>query len=117
MPGQERYGVCNVDRHRARSGAGSSARRVQCACPRGSTWMVIDDSGNSRRSASSRSSHTACESSTLIVPGTRRLKSRSEEHTSELQSLMRNSYAVFCVKKKQNTTNPHNYRLKQRHTK
>src|SRR3546814_9869639 len=33
---------------------------------------------------------------------TRRLTStpRSEEHTSELQSLMRNSYAVFCLKKK-----------------
>src|SRR3546814_3869151 len=34
---------------------------------------------------------------------------RSEEHTSELQSLMRNSYAVFCLKKQnkhiQNTTN------------
>src|SRR3546814_4347271 len=29
---------------------------------------------------------------------------RSEEHTSELQSLMRISYAVFCLKKKQNTT-------------
>src|SRR3546814_1669769 len=28
---------------------------------------------------------------------------RSEEHTSELQSLMRNSYAVFCLKKKRNT--------------
>src|SRR3546814_1283097 len=28
------------------------------------------------------------------------LGSRSEEHTSELQSLMRNSYAVFCLKKK-----------------
>src|SRR3546814_1944540 len=28
---------------------------------------------------------------------------RSEEHTSELQSLMRNSYAVFCLKKKQIT--------------
>src|SRR3546814_4568072 len=27
---------------------------------------------------------------------------RSEEHTSELQSLMRNSYAVFCLKKKIN---------------
>src|SRR3546814_7463476 len=27
---------------------------------------------------------------------------RSEEHTSELQSLMRNSYAVFCLKKKRN---------------
>src|SRR3546814_1763874 len=33
---------------------------------------------------------------------------RSEEHTSELQSLMRNSYAVFCLKKKkhQHTTLP-----------
>src|SRR3546814_5743137 len=30
---------------------------------------------------------------------------RSEEHTSELQSLMRNSYAVFCLKKKNNDNN------------
>src|SRR3546814_7001010 len=30
----------------------------------------------------------------------RRYRSRSEEHTSELQSLMRISYAVFCLKKK-----------------
>src|SRR3546814_3867395 len=30
---------------------------------------------------------------------------RSEEHTSELQSLMRNSYAVFCLKKKQKPKN------------
>src|SRR3546814_1737291 len=29
---------------------------------------------------------------------------RSEEHTSELQSLMRISYAVFCLKKKKNST-------------
>src|SRR3546814_10163473 len=33
----------------------------------------------------------------------RQVADRSEEHTSELQSLMRNSYAVFCLKKK-NTT-------------
>src|SRR3546814_3315833 len=34
---------------------------------------------------------------------------RSEEHTSELQSLMRISYAVFCLKKKNTThTNPNN---------
>src|SRR3546814_3842882 len=32
----------------------------------------------------------------------RRLAARSEEHTSELQSLMRISYAVFCLKKKNN---------------
>src|SRR3546814_10529728 len=31
------------------------------------------------------------------------IKARSEEHTSELQSLMRISYAVFCLKKKKNT--------------
>src|SRR3546814_6899949 len=46
---------------------------------------------------------------TLLRPGDvgdRRLRrriaapERSEEHTSELQSLMRNSYAVFCLKKK-----------------
>src|SRR3546814_7192801 len=30
---------------------------------------------------------------------------RSEEHTSELQSLMRTSYAVFCLKKKKHHTN------------
>src|SRR3546814_1386918 len=30
---------------------------------------------------------------------------RSEEHTSELQSLMRNSYAVFCLKKKNKKKN------------
>src|SRR3546814_6413057 len=29
---------------------------------------------------------------------------RSEEHTSELQSIMRKSYAVFCLKKKKNKT-------------
>src|SRR3546814_1010540 len=33
-------------------------------------------------------------------------EARSEEHTSELQSLMRISYAVFCLKKKQNTETP-----------
>src|SRR3546814_3661138 len=33
--------------------------------------------------------------------------SRSEEHTSELQSLMRISYAVFCLKKKNKKHPPH----------
>src|SRR3546814_2086467 len=33
---------------------------------------------------------------------------RSEEHTSELQSLMRISYAVFCLKKKKNHSKTHN---------
>src|SRR3546814_8332902 len=35
-----------------------------------------------------------------VAPGVTDLATRSEEHTSELQSLMRISYAVFCLKKK-----------------
>src|SRR3546814_8706765 len=37
-----------------------------------------------------------------LRPGPYRFE-RSEEHTYELQSLMRNSYAVFCLKKKKQT--------------
>src|SRR3546814_6812674 len=40
---------------------------------------------------------------------TPRTVDRSEEHTSELQSLMRISYAVFCLKKKNKTTTKHIY--------
>src|SRR3546814_8159067 len=43
-----------------------------------------------------------------LKPGIRLIEptsgNRSEEHTSELQSLMRISYAVFCLKKKKNKT-------------
>src|SRR3546814_8085108 len=43
---------------------------------------------------------------------------RSEEHTSELQSLMRSSYAVFCLKKKTHTRyKTHKTRLFQTKTK
>src|SRR3546814_2377341 len=37
-------------------------------------------------------------------PGTDQFYDRSEEHTSELQSLMRISYAVFCLKQKKPTS-------------
>src|SRR3546814_10213602 len=37
--------------------------------------------------------------------GRKKKTQRSEEHTSELQSLMRISYAVFCLKKKNQTKN------------
>src|SRR3546814_3712207 len=36
-------------------------------------------------------------------------RDRSEEHTSELQSLMRISYAVFCLKKKKKTSHKQHY--------
>src|SRR3546814_3153839 len=41
---------------------------------------------------------------------------RSEEHTSELQSLKRNSYAVFCLKKKREHKNKYKKELKNIHT-
>src|SRR3546814_5542244 len=42
---------------------------------------------------------------------------RSEEHTSELQSLMRISYAVFCLKKKKNNKNTKHSSQHIKHTK
>src|SRR3546814_7959958 len=39
----------------------------------------------------------------LVGDRARQQRERSEEHTSELQSLMRTSYAVFCLKKKNDT--------------
>src|SRR3546814_5435818 len=49
---------------------------------------------------------------TAPVPAIRKVlqkAGRSEEHTSELQSLMRISYAVFCLKKKKQTKSFNNY--------
>src|SRR3546814_4242397 len=48
------------------------------------------------RSACRHTAHLACQT---------RARRRSEEHTSELQSLMRISYAVFCLKKKNKNKN------------
>src|SRR3546814_2084555 len=43
----------------------------------------------------------------VLGPEVRINSVRSEEHTSELQSLMRISYAVFCLKKKSQYATPH----------
>src|SRR3546814_10538896 len=48
--------------------------------------------------------HAACLlGQQQIIDHVEHEQSRSEEHTSELQSLMRTSYAVFCLKKKKKT--------------
>src|SRR3546814_682806 len=49
-----------------------------------------------------------CFTSTMARMPPRRATRRSEEHTSELQSLMRISYAVFCLKKKKKHIHTHN---------
>src|SRR3546814_7553282 len=78
---------------------------------------------NSRTSSSHaspmarRSRSTAVEPSSMVpISSSRRgSRPRSEEHTSELQSLMRISYAVFCLKKK--TLNKELNQTHQKHNK
>src|SRR3546814_5643285 len=67
-----------------------------------------------RRSAPhGTSSHNSIE---FPRPDHRRNSGRSEEHTSELQSLMRISYAVFCLKKKNKTNivRTHTYNIRSK---
>src|SRR3546814_1746545 len=82
--------VCSSD---LRKGAGRRSHRIP-----GITWR------RTRRGDAHRVDRRARPRSTADRPGGRRpsLAGRSEEHTSELQSLMRISYAVFCLKKKNN---------------
>src|SRR3546814_4682932 len=60
----------------------------------------------SQRPAGNAGSRSAINGHPLIARKSRPAKDtrRSEEHTSELQSLMRISYAVFCLKKKEHTS-------------
>src|SRR3546814_3588832 len=51
---------------------------------------------NAEQAASAKAENIAYDQQVQAVA-----RERSEEHTSELQSLMRTSYAVFCLKKKQ----------------
>src|SRR3546814_10841590 len=51
------------------------------------------------RTGEADAAHRLPHRSRAVLPAGRR-RDRSEEHTSELQSLMRISYAVFCLKKK-----------------
>src|SRR3546814_10750719 len=78
-------------------------RVMQCSSQRNCALRLDADdrydSGEGRSIARSRRAHQEFHARR---PG-RRL--RSEEHTSELQSLMRISYAVFCLKKKKQNKN------------
>src|SRR3546814_5649868 len=57
----------------------------------------------SRSGTSYASKLSSYEHSFFFAPQRRTPKGRSEEHTSELQSLMRISYAVFCLQKQKTT--------------
>src|SRR3546814_6731582 len=80
-------GKTSVGLHRG----GSQGRALCCIPQRSSLHTGVDN----------HSQLSACEGRAARQPGGR----RSEEHTSELQSLMRISYAVFCLNKKKPTYN------------
>src|SRR3546814_10435432 len=61
--------------------------------------LVVDDSASVRQVVGITQQRISASAS--ILPAVAFML-RSEEHTSELQSLMRISYAVFCLKKKNN---------------
>src|SRR3546814_5715606 len=64
-----------------------------------STWSATPASSKTPRPCSPKKP-MPCASSTSTIAPCFLATARSEEHTSELQSLMRISYAVFCLKKK-----------------
>src|SRR3546814_14226355 len=62
--------------------------------------VVLNKDGSFQRTARFRGPDLDSATPAELVAVTSRLNNRSEEHTSELQSLMRISYAVSCLKKK-----------------
>src|SRR3546814_1748379 len=101
---------CGKRRSRYRTAADAQAKRRSlplrpASAPDGSSRTtpvsIAGENGHARppvRQASGRAPPPA----PLPPKGRRECQARSEEHTSELQSLMRISYAVFCLKKKKN---------------
>src|SRR3546814_4644618 len=88
--------VCSSDLSRERAAAGAphqASRRPRTAA--GRPFLPPSRASSGRAAAPPRPSPIAA-----FRGATASCEGRSEEHTSELQSLMRISYAVFCLKKK-----------------
>src|SRR3546814_7020563 len=93
--------VCSSDLLQCRHGSTFPAVHVFCpkvGCAARSCWPAP----SLRRSRSRRILARHISETMSHSPGKGNI--RSEEHTSELQSLMRISYAVFCLKKKKKKT-------------
>src|SRR3546814_4136318 len=77
---------------------------ISCAMGLDDPWAIrphhLHERLNSARSDSIDRIYTFYERGVLLDDPQSVASARSEEHTSELQSLMRISYAVFCLKKK-----------------
>src|SRR3546814_1749153 len=72
---------------------------------RHAAMRVLDEAPRPQPAIDCAAVAARCDETVTGVEFYRDLEGRSEEHTSELQSLMRNSYADFCLKKKHEPDN------------
>src|SRR3546814_6909221 len=81
------------------------ARRSCISIIAASSRALVDIDVSTRSTFGQAGSHvkTHVNDAVSVTPDSFRGPTRSEEHTSELQSLMRISYAVFCLKKTKHT--------------
>src|SRR3546814_10279673 len=93
----------NIARHAKDHEAGRGAGRC---CDRSGGMLRNVTAHNARSTHLSDRRHCALLRCQYAGSGSANQHLRSEEHTSELQSLMRISYAVFCLKKKIKKTKP-----------
>src|SRR3546814_3995418 len=91
--------VCSSDL-RYSDHAFAAAAAPSAAAPTSTTTARRSFSGETNRTAGPRVVAVQSFGWTYCTPAAVLPSVRSEEHTSELQSLMRISYAVFCLKKK-----------------
>src|SRR3546814_9674222 len=94
--GDERRGA-----HRAQPDARRRLRAHSGACDRGRVRPAPQDAAPEPEGRARRARGARDAGDRSAAPR----RNRSEEHTSELQSLMRISYAVFCLKKKKKKQN------------
>src|SRR3546814_5945961 len=80
-----------------------ASRSTSCAAAASSGQKFSSSSLSTCTRTCSRAPGVGCAENVNTLPGENAV--RSEEHTSELQSLMRLSYAVFCLKKKKQINN------------
>src|SRR3546814_6820031 len=105
--------VCSsdlIDRHHLHDSAvflhhGIETRRAEIGPGRDRCEVIVDMRRHVSSVGLSFMVVIAVRAAAGTVSGRRNPSCRSEEHTSELQSLMRISYAVFCLKKKKNNEN------------
>src|SRR3546814_4107229 len=108
VPAEKSWLWHGVTNRLARMGAAGGAHRADCGAGGAIAGAAGDDDhrGHTRGARPDADlsrpdrGRMAVAAIKCCVPITKNARRRSEEHTSELQSLMRISYAVFCLKKK-----------------